>query len=115
MKETDLYLLNQSHVHQEILFYLIDVIEKEVENIELLYKYKIPFFYYKKKSFCYLTVNKKLNYVDLGFVKGYQHKKNLEYLIGEKRNTIKSLRYFKLDSVPHKILKEVIQEAKSFY
>ena len=115
MKETDIYILNQSKNHQEIIFYLIDVICKEVDSVEMYYKYMCPFFYFNKKPFCYISINRKNNYVDLGFVKGYQHKNQLNYLIGEKRKNVKSLRYFMIDTIPDEVLRIVINEALSLY
>jgi len=42
-------------------------------------------------------------------------KRNQEYLVDEKRNTVKSLRYYSLESINNEILVDVIQEALSLY
>ena len=112
MKPTQEYILRQSPEFQEILFYVISVVEQELPSTELLFKWGIPYFYWNKKPFCYLAPNKKKGFVDIGFAKGFQLKNNQEYLIGENRNTVKSLRYYNLDSIPDIILRNVINEAK---
>lgn len=115
MKPTEEYILRQSPEFQEIIYYVISVVEQELNSIELLYKRGIPYFYYQKKPFLYIAPNKSKGYVDLGFAKGYELKLHLNFLIGENRNTVKSLRYKNLDSVPDFVLREVIQEAIQFY
>jgi hypothetical protein len=115
MKPTDEYILKQSPKFQEILFYLIDVVEKELIDAELLFKWGVPYFYYKKKPFCYLAPNKKKNFVDLGFAKGFQLKSNQDILVDQNRNTVKSLRYFEIDSINDFSLRAVINEAKLLY
>jgi hypothetical protein len=113
MKPAEIYILNQSQEYQDIIFYICSVIEQEVGEAQMLYKWKIPFYYVDKKPFCYLNVNRKKQYVDLGFFYGFKISNNLEYLTVENRIQIKSLRYFKIDSIPDAILRAVIQEAKT--
>jgi hypothetical protein len=95
--------------------YVIDVVEHELPEAELLFKWGVPYFYYKKKPFCYLAPNKKRGFVDVGFARGFQLKNQQEYLVDEKRNTVKSLRYYQLDSVEDFILRAVLNEAKILY
>jgi hypothetical protein len=59
MKLVDEYILRKPEEFREMLFYIITVIEQEVSEAELLYKYKIPFFYIKGKPFIYLNCNLK--------------------------------------------------------
>lgn len=115
MKPTEVYILKQSPHFQEILFYIIDVVEKELLDTELLFKWGVPYFYYKKKPFCYLAPNKKKGFVDIGFAKGFQLTIHQDVLVGENRNTVKSLRYYSLNSVKDKVLREVINEASLLY
>lgn len=115
MKPTEAYILRQSPEFQEIIFYVISVIEQEMDATELLFKWGIPYFYFQKKPFIYIAPNKLKGFVDIGFAKGFQLTLHQDILVGEKRNTIKSLRYFKIDSVKDKVLREVIQEAKLLY
>lgn len=115
MKSAEEYILRQSPEFKEIIYYVISVIEQEMSDIEMFFKWGIPYFYYYKKPFIYIAPNKKQNFVDIGFARGYALKLHQDILIGEKRNTIKSLRYFKIDSVDDNVLREVIVEAKVLY
>ena len=112
MKPQDLYILNQPEKYRDMLLHVMAVIEHELPEATLEFKWKIPFFYYNGKPFCFLNASHKGGFVDVVFSKGYQLQNNLEFLIGEKRNTYKSLRYFSLESIDNKILASVIQEAK---
>ena len=91
------------------------MIEQEVETVELLYKYKIPFFYIKGKPFMYLNCNAKKKYVDVGFFYGNQLINHNDILISENRTLVKSLRYFNLNSIEDAVLREIIKEAKNLY
>jgi Domain of unknown function (DU1801) len=115
MKPTEVYILKQSKEFQEILFYVISVVEKELPDTELLFKWGVPYFYYKKKPFCYLAPNKKRGFVDVGFAKGFQLTIHQDVLVNENRNTVKSLRYFNIASVEDKVLREVIHHASLLY
>lgn len=115
MRLTDEYIFRQPEKYQSILLHLISVFEREIPELELLFKWGMPYFYYKKRMFCYLISNHKKGFVDAGFARGFQLKRNQEYLVDEKRNTVKSLRYYSLESINNEILVDVIQEAFSLY
>ena len=115
MKPTEEYILRQSAEFQQIVFFFFSVVEQELPDAELLLKWGVPYFYYEKKPFCYLAPNKKRGFVDIGFAKGFQLKLHRDILVDENRNTVKSLRYFKIDSVEDTVLREVIKEAKLLY
>jgi hypothetical protein len=115
MKLTDEYIYRQPEQYKSILLHLISVFERELPHLELLFKWGIPYFYYKKRMFCYLAPNHKKGFVDAGFARGFQLKKNLESLVDEKRNTVKSLRYYSLEDIDNTILEDVIREAASLY
>lgn len=115
VKQTDEYIIKQPQNTQSILLHLITVIKKTIPEVELLYKYGVPYFYFKNKAFCYLAYNQKKDFVDVGFARGFQLKKNQEFLIDENRNTVKSLRYFKLEGIKNDILIQVLKEAATLY
>ncbi len=116
MKRTDLYLLNQPEPYRSILLHIIAVIEINLPEIILEYKWSVPYFYYKKKPFCYLNASHKNQYVEVGFAKGFHLKNNLEHLIADNgRNTVKSLRYKSLAEIDNTILISVLQEASLLY
>ncbi|MGV3697882.1 DUF1801 domain-containing protein [Flavobacterium sp.] len=113
MKPADVYILNQPEKYRNMLFHIIAVVENTMPEAVLEYKWKIPFFYYKKKPFCFLNVSHKRNYVDVVFSKGFKLQNNQEFLIGDGRNTYKSLRYSTLEEIDNTVLISVIEEAKS--
>lgn len=116
MKPTELYILNQPEKYRDILLHIIAVVEHTLPEATLEYKWGIPYFYYKKKPFCYLNASHKNQFVDLGFAKGFQLKNQQQQLIADNsRNTIKSLRYYALETIDNNILVEVIEEAKTLY
>lgn len=115
MRPTDEYIFRQPKHHQSILLHLISVFEREIPALELMFKWGIPYFYYRKKPLCYLAPNHKKGFVDLGFARSFQLKRNQDCLVSEKRNTVKSLRYFSLESINNAVLEDVIEEARSLY
>lgn len=118
MNPAENYILNQSEPFRSILLHLQSLIERTVADVDLKYKYKIPFYYIEGKPFCYINQSK--NYVDLGFWNGIYLTKHLSHLITEKRKVIKSLRYKSLEEIDNAILVELLQDAyvvrgKKFY
>jgi len=115
MKPVEEYILNQPEPYRSIIFNLQILIENQIPDLELLYKWKIPFYYYKGKPFCFINVSHKRKYVDLGIVKGFEIKIHNENLISENRSSMKSLRYYSLEEIDNKILIEIIQEISELY
>jgi hypothetical protein len=115
MKLTDEYIYRQPEKFRSIVLHLISVFEREIPELEMLFKWGIPYFYYKKKPFCYLAPNHKKGFVDAGFARGFQLKRNQDCLVDEKRNTVKSLRYYDLKEIDNAILEDVIREAATLY
>ena len=115
MKLTEAYILRQPQLYQAMMLHVLAVVEQKLSQSELLFKWGIPYFYYKKKPFCYLAPNHKKGFLDVAFAKGFQLKRNQEVLVDEKRNTVKSLRYYSLKEIDNGILKDVILESKLLY
>ena len=116
MKATELYILNQPEPYRSILLHLIAVIQNTLPECTLEYKWGIPYFYYKKKPFCYFNASHKNQFVDVGFAKGFELKSNQQQLMADNgRNTVKSLRYYTLETIDNKVLVEVIEEAMQLY
>jgi len=112
MKPQEHYILNQPENYRAILLHIKAVIEHRIPSVTLEYKWTVPYFYLHKKPLCYLTVNAKKHYVDLGFAKGFQLKYNQNHLIADNgRNTVKSLRYYSLEEIDHTVLQSVLKEA----
>jgi hypothetical protein len=115
MKLTDEYILRQPEKYQAMILHVISVVEQELDSNELLFKWSIPYIYFKKKPFCYLAPNHKKGFLDVGFAKGFELKRNQEVLVDENRNTVKSLRYFSIEEIDNEVLIDVISEAKLLY
>ncbi|WP_445717375.1 DUF1801 domain-containing protein [Flavobacterium sp.] len=115
MKPTEAFILRQPEQYQAMILHVLSVVEQELSQSELLFKWGIPYVYYNKKPFCYLAPNHKKGFLDVGFAKGFQLKRNQNELISENRNTVKSLRYYSIEEINNNILKDVILEAKGLY
>ncbi|MBM1106205.1 DUF1801 domain-containing protein [Aurantibacter crassamenti] len=118
MNPSEAYILNQSEPFRGMLLHLQSVIEMTIFEVDLKYKYRIPFYYIEGKPFCYLNQSK--DYVDVGFWNAAHLTKNVEYMTIAGRKMMKSLRYKSLEEINDKILIEILQEAflvrnKKFY
>ncbi len=111
MNPAENYILNQTEPFRSILLHLQLVIEHTIKDLDLKYKYKIPFYYINGKPFCYMNQSK--NYVDLGFWSASHLTKHVELMVTEKRKVMKSLRYKSLQEIDDVILIEVLQDAYS--
>lgn len=109
MNPAEEYILQQPEPFKSMLLQLQVVIETTIPEVELLYKYKIPFFYIDGKPFCYLNVTK--GYVDVGFWSSAHLTRHQESMVTTVRKVMKSLRYYSPKDIQEKILIDVLQEA----
>ena len=110
MKPYEEYILSKSEPFKSILLQLQVIIEATIPELELKYKWKVPYYYLDNCPFCYLNATKK--YVDLGFwasahLEGYD-----EFLTIEKRKVIKSLRYYMPQDINQQILIAILKDLK---
>ena len=68
MNPAEAYILKQPEPYKSILLQLQTIIEAIAPNTELLYKWRIPFYYSNGIPLCYLNQSK--DYVDLAFWHG---------------------------------------------
>ena len=115
MNPAEKYILEREQPYKEILLYLQAIIEGTITNLELKYKYKIPFYYLNGKPFCYFNVSYKKEFVDVGFWKGNQIKIHQKHHVIEMRKMIISLRYNSLIKIDEKVLVEILQYAEKLY
>ncbi|MFD0965017.1 DUF1801 domain-containing protein [Pseudofulvibacter geojedonensis] len=115
MNPAENYILKQPEPYRTILLQLQLIIEQTIPGLELKYKWKIPFYYYEGKPFCYFNASHKKQYVDVGLVKGKLIDVHQEYLIGEKRKKMVSLRYTSVDDINVEVLVQVLERTKSLY
>ena len=109
MNPVEEYILQQPEPFKSMLLQLQVVIENTIPEVELLYKYRIPFYYIAGKPFCYLNVTK--GYVDVGFWSSVHLTRHQESMITAGRKVMKSLRYYTPQDIQEEILIDVLQEA----
>ena len=109
MNPAENYILSQPEPYRSILLHLQSVIEQTVPEVDLKFKYKIPFYYLQGRPYCYLNQSK--NYVDLGFWNAAHLTVHLEHMTTTGRKIMRSLRYTSLEEIDHTILKEVLKDA----
>jgi hypothetical protein len=113
MQELDNYYLSQPEPNQGCLLALRDLILLQDVDVSAAWKYKMPFFCYRGKMFCYLWVHKKTNQPYIGFVEG----KHLDesYLVQEKRSRMKIMFIEPTQDIPVKIIKGLLKKALLLY
>lgn len=78
-------------------------------EIEETFKYQCPFFIYKG-MFCYITFDKKIKTVALGFVKGYKLEDKYR-LLSTDRKQIRKLHFKSVDEIKERVLKYYFKQA----
>jgi hypothetical protein len=112
MNPAEAYILNAKEPYRTILLHIQVLVEAAVPSVELLYKFKIPFYYIDgKQPFCYLNQSK--NYVDICFWHGTHLTRHTDKLISKNRKHMKSLRYYTLEDIDETVLIEILEEAYS--
>lgn len=104
--------MRQSEPFRSILLQIQVIVEQQLPDAELQYKWKIPVYYSDNKVICYLNVSK--GYVDVGFWAGEQFHRHLDQLISEKRKFVKSLRYFQIEDIDPVVLVDLLEDAYNF-
>lgn len=92
---------------------LRDLILKQDPHITAEWKYKLPFFYFKGRMFCYLWIHKKTGQPYIGMVEGIR----LEHpeLIREKRARMKIFLVAPDEDLPVKTIEGILQQALKLY
>jgi Domain of unknown function (DU1801) len=113
MKELDNFYLQFDEPIKGCLLALRDIILSQDEHITAAWKYKLPFFCYKEKMFCYLWIRPKTNQPYLGMVEG----KHLDHpdLLAEKRSRIKIMLFDPNEDLPIETIEMIIQKAIHLY
>lgn len=109
MNPAEQYILNKEEPFRSVLLHLQSVIEHTIPDVDLKYKYKIPFYYINGKPYCYL--NKSKDYVDVGFWNAAHLTLHTEHMVTAGRKVMKSLRYKSLEDIDNVILIDVLKEA----
>ncbi|MDJ0644963.1 MAG: DUF1801 domain-containing protein [Flavobacteriaceae bacterium] len=112
MNPAEDYILNQPEPYKSILLHLQVVIENTIPELELNYKWRVPYYYLDGNPFCYLNVPKKKDFVEIGFWASAHLSNYNEFLVSDGRKVVKSFRYQSVDAINHEILVAVLEQAK---
>jgi hypothetical protein len=113
MREIDHYFLHHPEPTKSCLLFLRQYILAADKNITEGWKYKMPFYFYNGKRFCYLWVHKKNNQPYIGIVDG--NRINHKDLVQEKRARMKILLLDPDRDLPVKKINAILKEVLSFY
>jgi hypothetical protein len=108
LNPAEAYILKQPEPFRSILLQLQSIIESVAPNAELLYKWKIPFYYCSGIPLCFLNQSK--NYVDLAFWHFDRMEEYHEYFTDANRKSIRSLRYKSVEEINDDIVVYVLQK-----
>jgi hypothetical protein len=113
MTELEEYYENQPKDIRDCLLFCKKFILNYDSNLAEAWKYKLPFFVYKGKSFAYFHHKRKENRLYIGFHKGKDI--NHPSLLSEGRKQIKIFLLDPQKDIPIKELEEVLQLAIKLY
>jgi uncharacterized protein YdhG (YjbR/CyaY superfamily) len=113
LKVIDQFYLDQKEPLQSTLLALREIILSLDARLTDSMKYGMPFFCYQKKMFCYFWVDKKTKEPYIGVVKG--HLLNHPNLEKGDRKQIKIFRINTQEDLPVETIKEILNEALSYY
>lgn len=109
MNPAESYIIGQPEPFRSILMHLQSIIERTVPEVDLKFKYRVPFYYIDGRPYCYL--NRSKDYVDLGFWNAAHLTVHLEHMTTAGRKMMRSLRYRSLKEIDEPVLRMVLQDA----
>lgn len=113
LRPIDRYFLEKEEPEKSCLLALRTFIPSLDEGITEEWKYRLPFFYYRGKMFCYLWTHKKFKQPYIGIVKGKEIDHPL--LLLEKRAKMKILLVDPGMDLPLDVIREVLGKALALY
>jgi hypothetical protein len=113
ISDLDNFYLQYAEPVNETLLALKAIILKQDKDITAAWKYRMPFFCYKGKMFCYLWVHKITHQPYIGIVEG----KRIEHpnLILEKRSRMKIILFDPDEDLPVETIEGILQQALNLY
>ena len=109
MNPAEIYILEKPEPFKSVLLQVQVLIESTLPKFQLLYKWKLPFYFVEKCPICYLNVTK--GYVDVCFWLSNDFAFHHPTLVSEKRKRVKSLRYYRIEDIESEVLISCLQEA----
>lgn len=113
LRPIDNYFLTLDEPIKSTMLFLRALIPSLDANITEEWKYKLPFYYYNSKMFCYLWVHKKYKQPYIGIVAA--DKLNHPDLLLEKRAKIKILLVNPEADIDIDKIKQILQQAMKHY
>ncbi|WP_299890729.1 DUF1801 domain-containing protein [uncultured Lacinutrix sp.] len=114
MNPAEDYILKQPEPYRSILMHLQVIVEQTIPEVELKYKWRIPCYYVGKRPICYFNASHKNGFVDIAFWHSAYITKYTEYLVGEKRKVVKSLRYKTIEEINDTVLISILKEINNY-
>ena len=113
LRDLDTWYIEKQEPNKSCLQALRSWIKNSDKRITEAWKYRMPFFCFKGKMFCYLWVDKKTDLPYIGIVEGgkIRHKA----LIQDKRERMKVLPIDPNADLPITTITEILEIAKTFY
>jgi hypothetical protein len=113
MRPIDIYFSEKEEPIKGCLQFLRSYILSQDRNITEAWKYRMPFFCYNGKMFCYLWIHKKYRLPYLGIVEGT--KINHPDLLQEKRARMKILLLDPSKDLPVKKITAILKKVLALY
>ena len=113
MDEIDNFYTSKPEPLKGCLLSLRDLILRSDPELEEAWKYRMPFFYLRKRMFCYLWVDKKTSVPYIGIVEG--RKLSHPRLVQEKRSRMKVMFIDPTSDLPVRIIGRILKSAASLY
>ena len=113
LREIDNFYLQKNEPAKSCLHALRQFILKYDSNVTEAWKYKMPFFCYKGKMFCYVWLDRKTLQPYLGIVEG----RNIDHplLITGERSRMKIMILDPTKDLPVKTIDTILKKAIQFY
>lgn len=107
MNPAEAYILKQEEPFKSILLQLQAIVEAVLPEAELLYKWRIPFYYCNGIPLCFLNQSK--DYVDFAFWHREQFSRYTEHFVNTNRKTVTSLRYKCVSDINDEVIVYVLK------
>lgn len=109
LREIDNFYLQQPEPAKSCLLALREIILQQDPDLRPEWKYKLPFYYYKGKMFCYCWIQKTNGWPYIGFTDGYL----LDHpdLVAGNRRRMKILLINPEKDLPVRKIKQLLKQA----
>lgn len=113
ISEIDAFFEQQEEPTQSCMLAVKEFILTLDQDITMAWKYKLPFFIYRGRMFCYLWKDKKTKFPYLGVVEGRRIEHPL--LIQGNRKRMKVISFDPQKDLPVREMEEILQQCLDFY